>query len=354
MRFVVCFLMLAALITGCRQQAAAIPTNAPPTIAPTPRSTALPTVESQSAFATESNPLRMMVVTGDSVAVRERAQDGALTLETALREQSASYVERGFIAEPLSIRIDIVETNAAALEALCAASTEDTRAVAWLDGLGFASAEACASPALLVERGSGRSAATGERFALITRRALSLGSAAASAGRSICRLGFDDRATWVISSLIVRANGVDPLTQLGDVVEVEDNDALYTALINEDCDLAGIRVTDFDALDDSIAEDLVLIEGSETPELPYNVLFYPPDVPLGTQIALNGVLLALVDAQPEALAGLLQLDGLLALKDTAEMMESLAGESAATADIDLDALRAFLFSTGLNFANLGE
>lgn len=354
LRFVVCFLMFAVVTAGCRPQAAAVPTLAPPTIAPTPRSTALPTVASQPVSGTESNPLRMMVVTGDSVAVRERAQNSALSLEAALREQSAAYVARGFIAAPLSIRIEIVATNGEALEALCAASGANGRAVAWLDGLGFASAEACAAPALLVERGSGRAAAAGEAFALITRRELSLGSTAAAAGRTICRLGFNDPVTWVIPTLIFRANGVDSSTQLGSVLDVADAQALYNGLISEECDMAGIRVTDFDTLDEPFADELVLIEDSQTPEFPYNVLFYPPDVALGTQIALNGALFTLMDTQPEALDGLLQLDGLLATEATAAMMESLAGENLATTDLDLEALRAFFFSTGLNFANLGE
>lgn len=354
MRLVVCFLILVIVMSGCRQQEAAVPTLAPPTIAPTPRSTALPTVANQPVSATESHPLRMIAVIGGSVAARERAQDSALTLEAALREQSAGYVERGFITEALSIRIEIVTTNSEALEALCASSEAETRAVAWLDGLGFASAEACASPALLVERGSGRDAAAGEAFALITRRALSLGSPAAAAGRIICRLGFDDRVTWVIPSLIFRANGVDPLTDVGSVLEVADAEALYNGLLSEECEIAGIRVTEFDALDESFAQELVLVEGSQTPEFPYNVLFYPPNVALGTQIALNGVLFTLLDTQPEALDGLLQLDGLLATAETAVMMQSLAGVNLTTADIDLEELRAFFFSTGLNFANVGE
>lgn len=349
-------LLTAALMAACRPQQAVVATNAPPTISPTPRSTALPTLESAPLAGTEDNPLRLIFVISGSVSARERAQSNALALETALREASETYVERGFISSAVNVVVEIVGTQAEALDALCASLGSDEAAAVWVDALAYAAASArgCGTPALVVQRGTGRNAATGTAVELVTRRELSLASVGTATGRTICRLRYDDLITWVIPSLILRVHDVDPINEVGEILDFEDREALYEALAEGECDLAGIEVNGLDELDESVADELVVIGNSQTPEFPYSLLLYPAEIPLGMRAALNGALLAVADEQPELLENALGQDALVAVDSEAAMMDALTGQDVPTADLDFDDLNAFLFSTGLNFALLGN
>ncbi len=347
---------LLLLLAACRQGTTVVPTSAPPTIAPTPRSTALPTLERISPTGTEANPLRMIVVISDSTAQRQRAEDAALALTTAIEATSTGYVTDGFIQNPLVVEVHVAATQGEALDALCSAVTGTEVAVAWLDGLGFMAAtqRGCATPALLVERGTGRSARTGEAFELLTTRELALTSVRATAGRDFCRLNYADFETWVAPALILRTSGVNPLDDLGTVTDYEDAEALYTALADGECDAAGIRVGQFDELDESIARDLRQIEDSQSPEFPYGVLLIPPEVGLGTRLVLDLVLLNIAEEQPELLEGLLAQDSLVVFEPEAALITNLQpGITLETTNSDLSALAAFLTDTGLNFGQEG-
>jgi ABC-type phosphate/phosphonate transport system substrate-binding protein len=314
-------LMLVMLVAACRQVQVQGPLVAA-TATATPRSTPLPVVATEVPPGTEDNPIRMLI--NPQVVVTD-AQTAAF--EEALQEQSALVVE-----------VVVVERYAEALAALCDSSPASV-AVAWLDGITLQAAVAqnCGQPIMQVERGQRSSRTSGEAGQIITSRSLGLSSVGALASRTFCRLAADDYYSWLVPTLMLRAGGVDPVNNLEAVVDYSSRNELIQAVIDGECDATGISETDFDDLRDVQKDGLSTVE--TTPELPYAVLMYPLSLPLGERIRLDNALLGMV----------LETDG-------SEVMEPLLGQSglARVEEGDLEDLSAFLNSTGLDFAQLGQ
>jgi ABC-type phosphate/phosphonate transport system substrate-binding protein len=314
-------LMLALLTAACRQVEVQGPQVAA-TATATPRSTPLPAVATEVPPGTEGNPIRMLI---NPEGVVSDAQ--AAALEEALQEQSALVVD-----------VVVVDRYAEALAALCESSPQSV-AVAWLDGISLQAAVAqnCGQPIMQVERGPRSTRSSGDAGQIVTSRTLGLSSVQALATRTFCRLAADDYYSWLVPVLMLRAGGVDPVNNLEAVVDYRSRNELIQAVIDGDCDATGISEADFDDLRDVQKDELSTVE--TTPELPFAVLIYPLSLPLGERIRLDNALLGMV----------LEADG-------GEAMEPLLGQTglARVEAEDLEDLSAFLSSTGLDFAQLGQ
>jgi ABC-type phosphate/phosphonate transport system substrate-binding protein len=256
---------------------------------------------------------------------------GGAVRETELNRARGALEEALLEETGLIVEVELVESDADGVAALC--NIDGSPDVAWLSGLGYAaaSAQGCAVPALMVERGTGRQASTSEEVVLIVNSELEASGATGLAGETFCRVGFDDVHTWLVPMLMLRAGG---LTEVPEAIDVEDVAALIQAVAEgEDCTAAGLTAADFERFGDDAADSVRVL--NRTAEIPYAILMYPPQMPLDTRTRLVDGLLDM--AESDALETLLDLDGLVRVEDDS-----------------LEDFESFLSSTGIDFAQLGS
>ena len=215
-------------------------------------------------------PVTVVFVPPDPEAVGNAAQ----TLEGELESRSQ-----------LALDVITVNTMGEALGALCDYSDGDRFAAAWLSG-----------PAAIValERECGDVALQGVRggnVALAGQVIGPAGSLRGAQGRTFCRLGVSDFYSWVLPTLTLQANGVEP-TDLGDVVDYPSYELLLPDLTNGTCEISGIPAGLLETDDYSEYASQIPAFFTTTP-MPYGVLVYPPELLLADREALTE---AFVDA----------------------------------------------------------
>lgn len=311
------------LAAGCRR-AASVQATAIRAATATPRSTPLPPVPTAIPVGAQNNPILMVFANPGGTTTQSRVTSAAEALAESLSEETG-----------LTIEVSVLDTPADAVAALCDSGRSQI-AVAWLNGLAYAAAHAanCGDPALQVERGTGRNARTGEGVRLIANSETEAATIANLAGLSFCRVGYTDFYTWIVPSMMLRAAGVDPVAELGSVTDVDDSAAVVEAVNAGDCDAAGLSVTDYEDFADGDAGENINTVGQPV-TIPYAILTYPPELPLGVRWTLTDSLLAIAD-DPErrgALDTLLDMDGLERVEES-----------------DFNPLINFVRSTGVQFA----
>jgi phosphonate transport system substrate-binding protein len=187
-----------------------------------------------------------------------------------------------------------------------------------------------------VERG-GRQAQTGDAVQIVSGSGVGISQIGSLPGRTFCRLGLDDYYSWLVPSLVMRANGIDPGSDLEAVLDFDTQREMIAAVVEGECDAAAISEAEYDDLSGTIRDELSLIE--TTPPFPYAVLVYPLSLPLGERIRLDNALLALdINADgSDAMRPFLGQDGLTRVDDTT-----------------FEDFRDFLQDTGYDFAQLGS
>lgn len=320
-QWIVVLLLLSVLLLGaCLPEEQQGPV-AQATLTPTPRSTPLPPVATAVPPGMEENPVSMVIrPPRGAVAVVSEVQ--IADFEQALLEQTG-----------LVIDVQVVERFAEALAALCG-STPTRVSVAWLDGLTYAAAVAqgCGSSVLQIERDS----SPGDPIQIVAGSRSNLSSIQNLRGASFCRVSHEDYESWLVPSLLLRANGVDPLNGLDEVIDFQDMDALIEAVIDGECRAAGISESAYLDLSSSVREDLEVVES--TPPFPHGVLMYPVNLTLGERLRLTDGLLALAADRA----------GASVLRPLLDQDDLVPGD-----DDDFEDLARFLEQTGLDFAQLG-
>jgi ABC-type phosphate/phosphonate transport system substrate-binding protein len=323
--FVLCVAVF-MLATACRQQSAEAQPTEFATLAPTPRSTALPAIATAVAPGEAGNPLQMVIRPDSDL---KNAQNAASDFEKAVLDESG-----------LVIQVQVVERYAEALAALCGSSGGST-AAAWLNGLSYTAAVAqhCGQPVMQVERGTGSDKHTGQAVAILVKKDANFSSAASLRNKTFCRIGYDDLDTWLLPSLLLQAARVTPLN-LKAVNDYPDIPKLVEAVAAGDCDAAGVPADVLDQFADDLGKTATQVKILDTSiEFPYAVLMVPVEVPLGTRLTLTNTLTKLASNSA-----------------TAVKMRALLGQNALTAanTDDFKELADFMASTGLDFAQLGN
>lgn len=314
----IALLLLAACLPEEQQQGPLVQA----TLTPTPRSTPLPPVPTVIPPGMEDNPIQMVIRIAPGT--RNLISDTQVeNFQDAIQEQSG-----------LIVQITLVERYAEALAALCDSRPTNV-VVAWLDGVSYEAAKAlnCGEPVLQIERDS----KTGDPGQIVTNAGMNISSLQALGDENFCRLSYDDYYSWLLPSLILQANGIDPAEGLTNVTDYSNTDALIKAVADGDCAAIGISETAFDDLRGTVRSDLDVLETSAP--FPYGVLMYPIALTLGERLRLTDALLALSS----------DLDG-------SDVIKPFLGQDSlksVEAD-DFDALSGFLDRTGLDFAQLGN
>jgi len=243
----------------------------------------------------------------------------------------------------VDVRVGTIFSYAQIVAELCGS----TPVVGWVDGPAYVVAEArdCADPALMVERDG----AQGYRVQLLmsadfAREEANEDDIPRLAGENLCRINSDDQVSWFVPSLMLYAAGVNPLYDLGEIVEVEDYDALIAAIYNGDCQAGAVPDGYFP---DKIGADLRAIEDLQdqvltlppSVEIPYDIMVYPQTVPLNVRIPLTDVFVQIAADE--------EYSGVLAEVLDQDRLRRVDRE-------DFDQFRDFMMATGLDFAALGE
>jgi ABC-type phosphate/phosphonate transport system substrate-binding protein len=316
-----CLVIAALALASCRRGAAGSAISTPTA---TPYSTPLPAIPTVPPVGSQDNTLHISLhPTGTASAARN----------------AASALQDAFLQAGLYVTVDTVGQDSEALAALCASSGGQV-SVAFLDGITYAAATAqsCGLPVLQVQKGTGRTAHSGEVVEIIVNKDANISTVSELSNKKFCRIAADDFYTWLVPTLIMKAGQVDPLTAPKSVTDYSDLDALVAAVVSGDCDAAGIAKTDYDAISTSDTQDKVDVLTESTP-IPYNILLIPLEVPLGVRLQLTDALANMAEDTQQA-----------------RTLKTLLGQDALVrvGTTDFGDLDTFLTSTGLDFAQLGQ
>lgn len=269
--------------------ATAAPTRFIPT--PTPRSTPLPPAPTTAPLGSEADPLQMVLIQ----AAPDTEQELALA---ALSEAFTTDIENARLAQrglPMTVAVVAVEDASAALDAVCG----DAQALAWLDAFSYyAALQNCDARAVLgvertvtfqhlpndVELDSGR----GVSFNVVVDATLDPPptSLEAVSGLVMCRVDTQDAISWVYPVLALQAAGINPFSDLGAIVEVEDYQTLLetvaTPVLDGGCDFGAIPDGTFGLLleaaseeNATLAEEQFELLRNAWPVIPHTILVAP-------------------------------------------------------------------------------
>lgn len=276
--------ILSLLLAACGGGAAPEPTEAPaateaPTEAPEP-------TEEPYAYGTADNPIVWVLVPSqDTDAVLSGAEGIAAAVESAT----------GYVIEP------VISTDfTAAVEAMCSGEAQ----MGALNTFNYIVAKQrdCAQVGLVSMR-FGSTFYTGQ---IVTRPETGITSLADLVGTTFCRPDPTSTSGWVLPSIALKAEGINPETDLT-IVDAGGHDGVIISVYNGDCD-AGSSFTDART---NVAEaypdvNEVVTIVTESAPIPNDTISFDVEMPADMMQAIVDALLALNDTEE----GLAQLNAL--------------------------------------------
>ncbi len=248
---------------------------------------------------TEENPIVWVLVPSqDTEAVLTGAEEIAAVFEE----------ETGLIVEPL-----ITTDFTGAVEAMCSGEAH----MGALNTFNYvlAKARGCAEVALASVR-FGSAFYQGQ---VITRADSGITGIADLAGKSFCRPDPTSTSGWVIPSITMQAEGIEPEADLASITDVGGHDAVVIAVYNGDCDAGATFVdarTNVEEDFPDVMDKVVVI--AESAPIPNDTISFAPDLPAEVREALVGVLLDLASTEEglEILGTVYSWDGMQEVDDT--------------------------------------
>jgi phosphonate transport system substrate-binding protein len=239
------------------------------------------------------------------------------------------FDETGLVIEPL-----VATEYAGVIEAMCSDPAQAQMGSLATFAYILAAERGCAEVGMVAER-FGSATYNGQ---IIARADSGIESIEDLAGKTFCRPDPLSTSGWVIPSVTLRAAGIDPDTDLEQVVDAGSHDAVVTAVYNGDCD-AGSTFVDART---SVEEDL--------PDVMDQVVV----VEISAAIPNDGVQFV-PSFDPEMRQQII--DALLTISSTEEGQEALhvAYEWDALVEVDdtfYDAFRQVLDASGVSIEEL--
>jgi phosphonate transport system substrate-binding protein len=175
-------------------------------------------------LGTEENPIIWSFVpSGETEQVAAGAQDVA----DLLNDETGLYFETNVATE-----------YAGVVEAMCSDPPEAHMASLATFSYVLAADRGCAEAALVAVR-FGSPVYNGQ---IIARADSGISSIADLAGKTFCRPDPLSTSGWIIPNLTLRAAGINPDTDLAEVVDAGSHDAVVAAVYNGDCDAGATYV----------------------------------------------------------------------------------------------------------------
>ena len=247
---------------------------------------ALSGCKKEAALGTEENPIIWALVpSGETDAVLSGFQGVADYI----------YDETGLVVEPF-----VATEYAGVIEALAADPPKAHMASLATFAYIVAAERNAADVALVAER-YGSASYNGQIF---VRADSGITSIADLAGKTFCRPDPLSTSGWIIPSITLRAAGVDPDTDLAEVVDAGSHDAAVAGVYNGDCDAGSSYVDARSSMTEDYAdimEVLTVIEVSV--DIPNDGVQFSPSVPAEIRDQIVAALVV-IDQNEEAVAAM--------------------------------------------------
>jgi phosphate/phosphite/phosphonate ABC transporter binding protein len=229
-------------------------------------------------LGTEEDPvIWVLVPSQDTEAVLTGAEEIA-----AFFEENA-----GLIVEPL-----VTTDFTGAVEAMCSGEAH----MGALNTFNYVLAHAreCADVALASQR-FGTSFYQGQ---IITAADSGITSIADLAGKTFCRPDPTSTSGWIIPSITMQAEGLDPEADLASITDVGGHDAVVIGVYNGDCDAGATFVDARTNVEEDFPDvmDKVTVIAESVP-IPNDTISFVPDIPEEVRTALVAALLELASTE---------------------------------------------------------
>ena len=219
-----------------------------------------------------------------------------------------------YIEDQTGIVIDaLVATDfTAQVEAMCSGEAQ----MGAINTFGYvrAAERGCVDAALA----SSRFGSTTYAGQIVTQAGSDITGIADMAGRTFCRPDPGSTSGWVIPSLLMLEAGIDPETDLAEIVDAGGHDAVIIAVYNGDCDAGST----FDDARSIVSEDFpdvneVVVVVQTTAPIPNDSIAFVADFPAELRTKIVAALMTLNDTDEgvELLNGLFSWAGLVEIED---------------------------------------
>lgn len=110
-------------------------------------------------------------------------------------------------------------------------------------------------------------------------------------GAVFCRTSSESMSSWIIPSLMMRAEGIDPEQDLAGIIDSGNPEEIISAIYNGDCDAGATYINSLIPLQDEYPDvlDVVTIL-AESIWIPNNSFTFSPDIPTEVRVELENVL----------------------------------------------------------------
>ncbi|MEE4195774.1 MAG: phosphate/phosphite/phosphonate ABC transporter substrate-binding protein [Anaerolineae bacterium] len=236
--------------------------------------------QQEAALGTEENPIFWAVVpSGETEEIVSGFDDLAAII----------YDETGLVVQPF-----VATEYAGVIEAL---SSDPVKA--------HMSSLATFAYILAAERGVAEAELVAVRYGsavyngqIFVRADSGIESIADLAGKTFCRPDPLSTSGWIIPSITLRAAGIDPDTDLAEVVDAGSHDASVAGVYNGDCDAGSSFVDARSSIEDEypdVMDKVVVIEISA--DIPNDGVQYSPAVPREIRDQINDVLVNIANIE---------------------------------------------------------
>ena len=237
-----------------------------------------PGAYAEEEIGTEENPIVWVLVPSqDTEAVLSGADDIAAAIED----------ETGLIVTPL-----VTTDFTAAVEAMCSEEAH----IGALNTFNYVVAK---------ERGCAEVALASERFGttfyqgqVITRAGSGIESVADLAGKTFCRPDPTSTSGWIIPSITMQAEGLDPEADLAEIIDAGGHDAVVIAVYNGDCEAGATFVdarTNVEEDFPDVMDQIVVI--AESVPIPNDTISFHPSVSEDVRDQIVEVFLGLTETE---------------------------------------------------------
>ncbi|MFQ5407839.1 MAG: phosphate/phosphite/phosphonate ABC transporter substrate-binding protein, partial [Anaerolineales bacterium] len=248
---------------------------------------------------TEENPIVWVLVP---------SQDTESTLSGAEEIAAAFEDATGLVVTPL-----VTTDYTGAVEAMCNGEAH----MGALNTFNYvvASQRGCADVAVA----SVRFGSTFYSGQMITQAGSGIESVTDLAGKTFCRPDPTSTSGWVVPSIAMQAEGIDPENDLAEIIDAGGHDAVVIAVYNGDCDAGSTFVDARNIVEDEFPDvkDKVVVIAESAP-IPNDNISFAPNVPAAMRDGLVGVLLDLAssDAGLETLNSVYSWSGMEEVDDS--------------------------------------
>jgi phosphonate transport system substrate-binding protein len=237
-------------------------------------------------LGTENNPIIWVFVPSGET---ERVTAGAQSVVDLLHEETGLFFEARLATE-----------YAGAIEAMCADPAEAHISSLATFAYVLAADRGCAEAAMLSVR-YGSPTYNGQ---FLVRADSGITDISQLAGKTYCRPDPLSTSGWVIPSVMMRGAGIDPDTDLAEIVDAGSHDAVAAAVYDGTCDVGTTYVDARGVIEEDypdVMEQTVVI--ALEPDIPNDGVQFQPDVPqeLRDQIVAGLSAIAATEEGVEAL-----------------------------------------------------